>query len=113
MFQNTARSSAVGKELGSVLLGGDGKADGVFRHSDGTVSHKTVKTESRNMQHISRKQNDRVVRHGRRFIRGLRVTVVQLTVFISVDRHFVCHKRIESNDLAFAVPDDLRVGVSP
>jgi hypothetical protein len=36
-----------------------------------------------------------------------------MTVGIAVDRHTVWHERIESHDLAFAVPDDLRVGISP
>ena len=52
VFQHTARSSAVGEELRTVLLAGNGHADGVLRHSDGAVTDQTVKTQAGNVQHI-------------------------------------------------------------
>jgi hypothetical protein len=36
-----------------------------------------------------------------------------MTVGIPVDCHTVWHERIQSHDLTFAVPDDLRIGISP
>lgn len=41
------------------------------------------------------------------------IGVVKSTVFVSVHRHLVRHQGIQSNDLIFAVADDLCIGVAP
>ena len=45
MLQNTAGCCAVSKELRTILLTGNGHADGVFRHSDRAVATKPVKAK--------------------------------------------------------------------
>ena len=39
VFQHTARCGTVGEEFRAILLTGDSHADGILRHSDGTVAH--------------------------------------------------------------------------
>jgi len=39
--------------------------------------------------------------------------VVELPVGVAVDAHLVCHERVQSDDLALAVTDDLRIGIAP
>ena len=113
MLQHTAGSSTVSKELRTILLTGNGHADGVFRHSDRRISHQPVKAKPRNMQHVRGLQpHDRTLDCGR-IVRADRVFVVELSVPVTVHRHPVRHQRIEGNDLAFAVADDLGVGVAP
>ena len=47
------------------------------------------------------------------FVRTAIVGVVKPPGFVSVHRHLVRHQGIQSNDLIFAVADDLCVGVAP
>ena len=113
VFQHTARSGTVGKELCSVLLTGDCHADGVLRHSDGTVAHQTIKAQAGDVKNIRR-----LKRYGEflifySFVRATVIGVVQPTVFVSVHRHLVRHKRVQSYDLVLSVADDLRIGVAP
>ena len=51
--------------------------------------------------------------HGRRVVASHLVAVVEPSLVVAVDRHAVRHERVERHDLALAVADDLRVGVSP
>ena len=113
MFQHAARSGTVGEELCTVLLTGDRHADGVLRHSDGTVTDQPVKAQAGDMQHIRG-----VKRHGEvlildGFIRPSVIGVVQPPALVSVHRHLVWHKRVQSHDLILTVADDLRIGVAP
>ena len=113
VFQHTARSGTIGEELRAVLLAGDRHADGVLRHSDGTVTDQTVKTQAGNVQHIRwlQRYGELLVFDG--FVRATVIGVVETPIFISVHRHLVGHKRIQSNDFIFTVADDLRVSVAP
>ena len=43
VFQYTGRGCAIGEELSSIFLSGDGKADGVFGHCNRTVPDKAIK----------------------------------------------------------------------
>ena len=52
VFQHTTGRRTVSKELGSVFLTGNRHADGILRHSDGTVAHQTVKAQAGDMEHI-------------------------------------------------------------
>ena len=113
MFQHTARCSTVGIELTAVLFGCNGKADGILRHSDGTVTNKTVKTETGNMKNIGWFQNHGAAFHGRCIIRRKVVFVVKLPVFIPVYPHAVRHQRIQTDHFALSVADDLCVGIAP
>ena len=47
------------------------------------------------------------------FVRTAIVGVVKPPGFVSVHRHLVGHKRIQSNDLILAVADDLCISVAP
>ena len=53
-LQNASRCGSVGKESGSVFLGGNRETDGVFGHGNGGVADESVKTKSRYMQHLGR-----------------------------------------------------------
>ena len=112
VFQDAGRGRPVGEELAAVFFRGDGKADGVLGHRYRRVADKPVEAEAGDVQHIRGKQYDRFV-FAPGFIRGPLVLVVQLTVLRTVDGHLVRHQRIEGDDLAPPVADDLRVGVSP
>ena len=113
VFQHTARCSTVGEEFGSVLLAGDSHADGIPCHSDGAVADQTVKAESRYVEYIRgmKRYGELLVFDG--FVRATVIGVIQMPTFISVHRHLVGHKRIQSNDFIFTVADDLRVSVPP
>ena len=107
MLQHTGGSRAVGEELSTVFLGGDGKPDGVFRHCDRAVAHKAVKAEAGNMQHVGRPQDHGVAFHRRRFFGGACVAVIELALVVAVHRHLVWHQRVERHHLILAVPDYL------
>ena len=113
VFQHTARSGTIGEEFCAVLLTGDSHADGVLRHSDGAVADQTVKAESRYVEYIRgmKRYGKLLVFDG--FVRATVIGVVETPIFISVHRHLVGHKRIQSNDFIFTVADDLRVSVAP
>ena len=59
VFQHTARSGTVGKEFCAVFLAGNSHADGVLRHSDGTVAHQAVKAQTGDVKHLGRVEIDR------------------------------------------------------
>lgn len=113
MFQNAGRSGAVGKELAAVFLRGDGETDCVFRHCNGAVTDKPVEAQSGDMQHVRGMERDGIAAVLRKFVLRLLVGVIQLSVLVPADSHFVRHQRVQSNDLALAVTDDLRIGVAP
>ena len=111
MLQHAGRRGTVCKELTAVLLRSDRKPDGVLGHSDGRVSNQPVKAEAGDMQHVRRHEHDQIALSRMRLIRGSLVLVVQLAVGVPIHAHLVRHERVEPDDLAFAVPYDLRVGV--
>ena len=113
VFQHTARSGTIGEELCAVFLTGDSHADGILRHSDGTVTDQPVKAQAGDMQHIREMKRYGKILTFYGFVRATIIGVVQLSVFISVHRHLVGHKRIQSNDFIFTVADDLCIGVAP
>ena len=59
VFQHTARGGAVGEELCTVFLTGNRHANGVLCHSDGTVAHQAVKTQTGNVKHFGWVKIDR------------------------------------------------------
>ena len=65
------------------------------------------------MEDIARSKDNRRAIHRRRIVFGNLILIIKLTVFIPVHRHAVWHQRIEGNNLALAVTDDLRVGIAP
>ena len=65
------------------------------------------------MQHIRWFQPHDRAFDSRRIVGADGVFVVELAVPVTVHRHPVRHQRIEGNDLALAVADDLGVGVAP
>ena len=113
VFQHTTGRRTVSKELGSVFLTGNRHADGVLCHSDGAVTHQTVKAQTGNVQHIrwEQRHGELLVLNG--FIRTTVIGVVQPTTLVPVHRHLVRHQRIEGNDLVLPIADDLRVSVAP
>ena len=113
MLQDAAGSSAVGKELRPVFLTGNRHADGILGHSDGTVAHQPVKAKPWDVQHIGRVQPDKAAFHRRRVIHADGVFVIKLSIAVTIHRHPVRHQRIEGNDLALAVSDNLGVSVAP
>ena len=65
------------------------------------------------MQHIRRIQPHDCALDCGRIVRTDRVFVVELAVPVTVHRHPVRHQRIEGNNLALAVADNLGIGVAP
>ena len=59
VFQHTARGGPIGKELCTVFLTGNRHANGVLCHSDGTVAHQAVKTQTGNVKHFGWVKIDR------------------------------------------------------
>ena len=59
VFQHTARSGTVGEEFCTVFLTGNRHANGVLCHSDGTVAHQAVKTQTGNVKHFGWVKIDR------------------------------------------------------
>ena len=47
------------------------------------------------------------------FIRPSVIGIVQPPTLVSVHRHPVRHKRVQSHDLVLTIVDDLRIGVAP
>ena len=90
MFQYTGRGCAIGEELSSVFLSGDGKADGVFGHCNRTVPDKAIKAETGNVEHIGGFQYDRFILAAD-LVRGAKVLVVKLAVLVPVHTHLVGH----------------------
>ena len=107
MLQDTTGCCTVGEELGSVLLTGDGHANSVFGHCNGAVANKTVKTQTRDVQDIRRRQTHYRAVHSGSFVRAGGVFVVQLPLAVSVHSHAIRHQRIQCDDLALAVANDL------
>lgn len=66
-----------------------------------------------NVQHIQGRESDTAAVHRVRFILRSLVFVIKMAVFITVDGHAVWHQRLECHHLAFAVSNDLRIGISP
>ena len=113
MLQHATRSRAVGEKLGSVLLAGDGHADGILGHGNGTVANQAIKAKTGDVQHIGGAKIRYSTLHGGRIIGAGGVFVVQLAPPIPIHCHAVWHQRIEGNDLAFSVADHLGIGVPP
>ena len=109
----TAGGRAIGEELSPVLLAGTRHTDGVIGHGNGTVSHQPIKAQTGDVQHIRGRQVDGNALHGGSILCAGGVLVVEPTFGVPVHHHAVWHQRIESNDLALAVADDLGVGVAP
>ena len=65
------------------------------------------------MQHIGGLQNHRAVLHGRRIGILHLILVVEVAHIVPVNGHAVGHQRVQRNDLAFPVSDNLGVGVAP
>ena len=65
------------------------------------------------MQHIRGRQVDGDALHGRSVLGAGGVLVVEPALGVPVHHHAVWHQRIEGDDLALAVADDLGVGVAP
>ena len=113
MLQDAAGSRTVCKKLSSVFFAGYCHADGILSHCNRAVAHKTVKAKAGNVQHVGRLESYTAAIHRVRLILCCLVFVIKLSVFIAVDRHTIRHQRIERDYFAFAVPDDLGVGISP
>ena len=113
MLQHAARSRAVGKELRPIFLTGNRHADGVLRHSDGGIAHQPVKAKPWDVQHIGRMQPDKTAFDRRCVIHADGVFVIKLSLAVAIHCHPVRHQRIEGNNLALAVPDNLGIGVAP
>lgn len=69
MFQNSSRRRAVCKELGAVLLGGNGEADSVLGHGDGAVAYEAVEAEAGDVEYILRGQYHGTLLHVRAVVR--------------------------------------------
>ena len=65
------------------------------------------------MKDIGWVENDRAVFHCWGIIIGLRVFVIQSAILIPIHGHAIWHQRIQRNDLAFSISNDLGVGVPP
>ncbi len=113
VFQDPSRSRAVSEELRAVLLAGDCHADGVLCHSDGRVAHQPVKAQAGDVQHVRGPEDDGLVFGADGLVIAPLIAVVELAPLVSVYRHFVRHERVQCHHLAFAVSDDLGVGVAP
>ena len=113
VFKHATWRCAVRKELSAELLGCNCKPDSVLRHCNRRVTNKSVKPKSGNMQDIARRENDFIFLAADCFVRATVVFVVQRSIGITVNRHSVRHKRVQSNDLALSVADNLRVCVAP
>ena len=113
MLQYTAWCSTVCIKLTAVFFSGNGKTDSILRHCNRTVSHKTVKSKTWDMKYVCRFQTNRSALCGLCLIsRGL-IFIVKLTFIISVHRHAVWHKRIQSHNLTLSVSDNLCIGIAP
>lgn len=65
------------------------------------------------MQHIGRMKDDRGIVILRQLFLRFLIGVIKLSCLIPADGHLVRHQRIQRHNLALAVADDLRIGVSP
>ena len=65
------------------------------------------------MQHIGGLQPDKAAFDCGRVIHADGVFVVKLPVAVTIDCHSVWHQRIEGDDLAFSVADNLGISVAP
>lgn len=113
MLQNTAWGSTIGIELAAVLLGCNSKTDSVLCHGNGAVTDKTIKAQPRHMKDIGWVEIDWPVLHRWCIVIGLRVFVIQSAMLIPIHGHTIRHQRIQRNDLAFPISNDLGVGISP
>ena len=113
MFQNTGGRSTVGKKLGSELFTGNSHTDGVFRHSNGTVSNETIKAKSGDVQNIRWVECHCKILIFNRFIWTTVVGIVQMSIFVTVNGHFIRHQWVQGNDFIFTVSDNLCIGITP
>lgn len=65
------------------------------------------------MLHIRGRQVDGDALHGGSVLGAGGILVVEPVLGVPVHQHTVWHQWIEGNDLAFAVADDLGIGVAP
>ena len=115
MLKHTAWTRTVLEECCTVFLRGKRNPDGILRHSDGTVANQTVKSKSRNMQHILTPQaNLPLVRKIRILLRASRVGVVEFSrAAVATDLHLVREQRIETKDTPPAIPQNLCIRIPP
>ena len=113
VFEDASGGCTVREKLRAIFLCGDGETNRIFCHCDGTIPNQTIKTKTGYVQHIFRLEDDSAVFRLDRFVVLAHVAVIQPPVFVSVNGHLVRHQWVQSNDLTFAVADDLRVGVAP
>ena len=119
MLQHTGRSRTVRKELAAILFGSDCQPYRILGHSDRTVSNQTVKSKTRNVQHIVRLKpygSSNLIGafpavHIVRIING--VLVIKPSMLITSHLHPIRHQRIQRNNFTLAIADDLTVGVAP
>ncbi len=114
VLQHAAGVCAVGKEAGSVFLGGKGYPDGVFRHGDGAVADQAVEPKPGNVQDfVPAKRDISALWAETAFVRIAVIGIEKLSRPAAADVHFVRQERIQRYCLPAPVADDLRVGVSP
>ncbi len=113
VFKNAAGGSSICKQLGTIFLGGDGKADGVLGHGDGAVTNEAVEAKAGDVQDICRLQDYGRALHRGGFLIGSLVLVEQFSVAVPVHGHLVRHERVQGHDLTLAVADNLCVSIAP
>ena len=105
MSQDTAGSCAVGEELAAVFLGGKAETDGVLFQRNGAVAHDSVEAQSGNVQHVLRAQAHHLALAGG-------VVVDELSTVVPVHLHLIRQQRIQPQNVAAPVAQDLAVGVA-
>ena len=114
MLQDASRLRAVLVEGRAVFVAGEAQANGLFRHGDRAVTHEAVKAEAGDMKNILRQKQHRGL-----FPQGIHIRiragvfVIDAPTGIPIHGHPIRHERIEGHDFSTAIPDDLRVSVSP
>ena len=113
VLKHAAWRCAVRKELCAELLSRNCKPDSVLCHCNRRVANKSVKAKPGNVQHIVWGKNNLVLLTANCLVISAIMLVVQPPVLVTVNRHSVRHKRVQSNDLSLSVADNLRVCVAP
>ena len=113
MLQYAGWTCYVCKKGSGVILTGDRNSDGVLCHCNRRIADQAVKSKSADVQHLIGIQHNIALLFQVWICFIIAAVNIYQTVFlISVDLHFIRHQRIQTEDFAFTVAENLSIGVA-
>ena len=113
MFQHTAGLCAVFEEGRAVLIHRNGSTEAVLHHGDWREADQTIKAQTRYMEDLIPAKVEVFVLLTRNFICVSVIDIVKFSALVTVHFDIFRHQRIQTQHRILAIPDDLRISVSP